>query len=73
MSTVEAHSWGLLTEAVRPSEHLTTALTIAAELAGQPPLAVALAKQVITAATDAPRETALLLEQLAYATLNRIG
>ena len=73
MSTVEAHSWGLLTEAVRPGEHLTTALTIAAELAGQPPLAVALAKQVITAATDAPRETALLLEQLAYATLNRIG
>jgi len=73
MSTVEAHSWGLLTEAVRPGEHLTTALTIAAELAGQPPLAVAVAKQVITAATDAPRETALLLEQLAYATLNRIG
>jgi enoyl-CoA hydratase/carnithine racemase len=73
MSTVEAHSWGLLTEAVPPGEHLTTALTIAAELAGQPPLAVALAKQVITAATDAPRETALLLEQLAYATLNRIG
>jgi enoyl-CoA hydratase/carnithine racemase len=73
MSTVEAHSWGLCTEAVPTGEHLTTALNIAAELAGQPPLAVSVAKQVITAATDAPRETALLLEQLAYATLNRIG
>jgi enoyl-CoA hydratase/carnithine racemase len=73
MSTVEAHSWGLLTETTAAGEHLTTALNIAAELAGQPPMAVAVAKQVITAATDAPRETALLLEQLAYATLNRIG
>jgi enoyl-CoA hydratase/carnithine racemase len=73
MSTVEAHSWGLCTETTAAGDHLTTALTIAAELAGQPPMAVAVAKQVITAATDAPRETALLLEQLAYATLNRIG
>ncbi|MFG2578885.1 hypothetical protein [Streptomyces malaysiensis] len=43
------------------------------ELAAQPPLAVSAAKHVITAATDAPREAALLLEQLAYAALNRTG
>ncbi|MFD0647938.1 hypothetical protein I1A49_03335 [Streptomyces malaysiensis subsp. malaysiensis] len=40
-------------------------MEIAAELAAQPPFAVSVAKQVITAATDAPREAALLLEQLA--------
>ena len=73
MSTVEAHSWGLLTETVKAGQHLPKALEIAGELAGQPPMAVSIAKQVITAATDAPRETGLLLEQLAYATLNRIG
>ncbi|WP_448333154.1 hypothetical protein [Streptomyces sp. DSM 41534] len=33
-------------------------MEIAAELAAQPPFAVSVAKQVITAATDAPREAA---------------
>jgi enoyl-CoA hydratase/carnithine racemase len=73
MAVAEARSWGLVTENVPAGEHLAAALEIAKHLAGQPPLAVAVAKQVITAATDASRETALLLEQLAYATLNRIG
>lgn len=73
MAVAEAHSWGLLTETVPAGDHLSRALEIAGELAGQPPLAVSIAKQVIGAATDASRETGLLLEQLAYATLNRIG
>jgi len=73
MSVTQAHSWGLVTETTPAGSHLSTALEIAGELAAQPPLAVSVAKQVITAATDASRETALLLEQLAYATLNRIG
>lgn len=71
LSAEEAHSWGLLTELAASGDHLAHALAIADELAGQPPLAVSIAKQVITAATDAPREAALLLEQLAYAALNR--
>jgi enoyl-CoA hydratase/carnithine racemase len=69
----EAHAWGLLTEVTPPGSHLSRALEIAGELAGQPPLAVEVAKQVIGAATDAPREAALLLERLAYAALNRAG
>jgi enoyl-CoA hydratase/carnithine racemase len=73
MSAAEAHTWGLLTEIAPAGEHLARALEIAGELAGHPPLAVSTAKQVITAAADASRETGLLLEQLAYATLNRIG
>jgi enoyl-CoA hydratase/carnithine racemase len=73
MSPAEAHSWGLVTETVATGDHLTRALEIAADLAEKPPLALSIAKQVITAATEASRETGLLLEQLAYATLNRIG
>jgi enoyl-CoA hydratase/carnithine racemase len=71
MNPDEAHGWGLLTEVTPRGEHLARAVEIAAELAAQPPLAVQIAKQVIDAATDAPREAALLLERLAYAALNR--
>jgi enoyl-CoA hydratase/carnithine racemase len=73
MSVPEALSWGLVTESTPAGSQLSTALEIAGELAAQPPLAVSLAKQVITAAVESSRETGLLLEQLAYATLNRIG
>ncbi|WP_268926986.1 enoyl-CoA hydratase/isomerase family protein [Streptacidiphilus fuscans] len=71
MAVDEAHQWGLLTEIAPAGEHLETAVKIAAEIAAHPPLAVSITKQVITAATDAPREAALLLEQLAYTALNR--
>ena len=71
MAAQEAHAWGLLTELAPAGGHIELALGIATELAQRPPLAVSIAKQVITAATDAPREASLLLEQLAYATLNR--
>lgn len=71
MDAAEAHAWGLLSEVTRPGVAcLDRALEIAAEMAAHPPTAASVAKQVITAATDAPRESALLLEQLGYAALN---
>ncbi|POX39131.1 enoyl-CoA hydratase/isomerase family protein [Streptomyces sp. Ru73] len=71
ITATEAHAWGLVTEVVPPGAHLDRARELAAELAGQPPLAVSLTKQVIGAAAESPRETGLLLEQLAYAALHR--
>ncbi|MEV8564613.1 enoyl-CoA hydratase/isomerase family protein [Streptomyces sp. NPDC051322] len=71
MPAAEAHAWGVLSEVCAPGCHVDRALEIGRELAAQPPLAVSVAKQVIAAATDAPREASLLLEQLAYAALNR--
>ncbi|MEV0262900.1 enoyl-CoA hydratase/isomerase family protein [Streptomyces sp. NPDC050617] len=73
MPVAEAREWGLLSEVTPEGGHLERALEIAGELAAHPPLAVSVTKQVITAATDAPRESALLLERLAYAALNRTG
>ncbi|MDI3403265.1 enoyl-CoA hydratase/isomerase family protein [Streptomyces cavernicola] len=70
----EAYAWGLLTEIAEDSEAVTErALTLAAKLTAHTPLALALAKRVVDAAADAPKETALLLEHLAYAALNRTG
>ncbi|SED64319.1 enoyl-CoA hydratase/isomerase family protein [Streptomyces melanosporofaciens] len=69
----EAYAWGLIGEIAEGGGARQKAVEIATELAAQPRLAVSVAKQVITAATDAPREAALLLEQLAYAALNRTG
>ncbi|MEV6791148.1 enoyl-CoA hydratase/isomerase family protein [Streptomyces sp. NPDC051320] len=71
MPAAEAHTWGVLSEVCDPGRHVDRALEIGCGLAAQPPLAVSVAKQVIAAATDAPREASLLLEQLAYAALNR--
>ncbi|MFE3635601.1 enoyl-CoA hydratase/isomerase family protein [Streptomyces sp. NPDC059168] len=71
MDAAEAYAWGLVGEVTDPGAPcLERALEIAAEMAAHPPLALSVAKQVITAATDAPRESALLLEQLGYAALN---
>ncbi|MEU6084435.1 enoyl-CoA hydratase/isomerase family protein [Streptomyces sp. NPDC047108] len=73
MDPAEAYAWGLLSEVTEPGvPSLDRALEIAAEMAAHPPMAASVAKQVITAATDAPRESALLLEQLGYMALNRI-
>ena len=49
------------------------ATEIAHELAGYSPVALRVTKRVLDAGIDAPRETALLLEQLAYAVLNEAG
>ena len=71
LTAEQALSWGLLTEVCAPGEHLAAAGRIADELAALPPLAVAVTKRVIDAAADASRESSLLLEQLAYASLNQ--
>ncbi|MQY40139.1 Short-chain-enoyl-CoA hydratase [Streptomyces sp. RB17] len=67
----EALGWGLLTEVTDEGAHLETALRLAEEMAVLPPLAVAVTKRVIDVAADSPREASLLLEQLAYASLNQ--
>jgi len=68
---VVAERWGLITEIAPAGEHLSRALAIAKELAALPPLAVNLTNRVIDAAAESSHRTALLLEQLAYAALNR--
>lgn len=68
---IEAERWGLVTSVVAPGAHLSRARSLAAELASAPPLAVAWATQVIDAAAESSHRTALLLEQLGYAALNR--
>ncbi|AZM58460.1 MULTISPECIES: enoyl-CoA hydratase/isomerase family protein [unclassified Streptomyces] len=71
LTAEEALGWGLLTEVTGEGGHLEAALRLAGELAALPPLAVAVTKRVIDTAADSPREASLLLEQLAYASLNR--
>ena len=68
---VVAERWGLITEIAPAGEHLSRALAIAKELAALPTLAVSLTNRVIDAAAESSHRTALLLEQLAYAALNR--
>lgn len=69
----EAERWGLVTELAGPGQHLAVAQKIAEELAGASPLAVEVTKQVIDAAAESSHRTALLLERLGYAALNRTG
>ncbi|QHA08087.1 enoyl-CoA hydratase/isomerase family protein [Streptomyces broussonetiae] len=71
LSADQALAWGLVTEVCEPGAHLEQALRVAGELAALPPLAIAVTKRVIDAAADTPRESTLLLEQLAYASLNQ--
>ena len=64
-----AHALGLVTDVVPAGESLPRALALAERLATLPPLALAVAKQVIDAVPGASDEAALALERLAYATL----
>jgi enoyl-CoA hydratase/carnithine racemase len=66
----QAEQWGIITEITAPGEHLKQATAIARELAEHEPLAMSITKQVLEVSLDAPREAALLLEQLAYSVLN---
>lgn len=67
----EARRLGLVREVVDAGLALPTALDRAAYLAKQPALAVAWTKAAIDAAAESSAATALLVEQLAYAALNR--
>lgn len=66
-----AESWGLVTEVTSAGRHGDAARRLAEELVAAPPLALTFTTQVIDAAAESSHRTALLLEQLAYAALNR--
>src|SRR5262249_14457631 len=66
----QAEQWGIVTEITAPGEHVKQAMAIARGLAEHSPLALSITKQVLDVSLDAPREAALLLEQLAYSVLN---
>ncbi|HEV7419744.1 MAG TPA: enoyl-CoA hydratase/isomerase family protein [Mycobacterium sp.] len=68
----QAEQWGIVTEITAPGEHVKQATAIARELAEHQPLAMSITKQVLDVSLDAPREAALLLEQLAYSVLNNV-
>ena len=63
----DALAWGLVSEVCTEGNHLDRALELAQELAELPPLAIALAKQAITAAADALCEPAPVIERPADA------
>jgi enoyl-CoA hydratase/carnithine racemase len=63
----EALGVGLVTEVV--PDALARALELAHRLAELPPVAMTVAKAAIDASTDAPRDTALLIERLGYGLL----
>lgn len=67
----QAEQWGLVTEATAVGDHLVTARALAAELVTAPALALTWTTQVIDAAAESSHHVSLLLEQLAYAALNR--
>jgi enoyl-CoA hydratase/carnithine racemase len=67
----EALQWGVLTELASPGRHLEIAMGIAEELAAHDPLVLSVTKQVLQASGDTTQSASLLLEQLAYAVLNR--
>jgi enoyl-CoA hydratase/carnithine racemase len=67
----EARRLGLVREVVDAGQALAAALERAAYLAGLPAMAVAWAKAAIDAAAESSTAASLLVEQLAYAALNR--
>jgi enoyl-CoA hydratase/carnithine racemase len=68
----EARRLGLVREVVDAGQALPIALERAAYLASRPAMAVAWAKGAIDAAAESSAATSLLVEQLAYAALNRV-
>jgi enoyl-CoA hydratase/carnithine racemase len=72
LPTAQIAEMGLVTEVVAGDPE-PRALSVAAELAALPALAVELAKKAADGAEDASREAALLIEQLAYAALAEAG
>lgn len=67
----EAHRLGLVREVVPAGEALSIALERAIVLAGQPAMAVVWIKAAIEVAAESSASASLLIEQLAYAALNR--
>lgn len=69
--TTEAERWGIVSEIAYPADHFAHALRIAHEFAAHSTLALSVTKQVLDVSADTPHHAALLLEQLAYSTLNK--
>ena len=67
----EALALGLVTEVVPEGTALDRALELAERLASLPQLAVSLTKEAIAAMGESSRESALLVERLAYAALSQ--
>jgi enoyl-CoA hydratase/carnithine racemase len=67
----EALRLGVITEVVEDGELAGRVLALAEDLASLPPFAVDVTKRAIAAAAESGREAALLIEQLAYATLSQ--
>lgn len=70
-SAAEAHRFGLVREVVPAGEALSVAIERSVFLGGQPAMAVAWTKAAIDAAAESSAASSLLIEQLAYAALNR--
>ena len=66
MDAAEAERSGLVSRVVPAADLLDTALKVAAEIAGMPPLAATQIKEVVLAGQDASLDTALLLERKAF-------
>jgi enoyl-CoA hydratase/carnithine racemase len=64
-----ARDYGLVTELTAEGAALLRALELGEELAALPPAAVRAAKRAIALMPDAPHDSAILIEQLAYAML----
>jgi enoyl-CoA hydratase/carnithine racemase len=67
----EAFRIGLVTEVTLEGNALERAIELAQRLATMPQLAVSLTKEAIDAFGESPREVALLVERLGYATLGQ--
>jgi enoyl-CoA hydratase/carnithine racemase len=65
----EARELGLVTEVVPAGEALRRSLELAGRLASLPPVAARVIKRTVALVTDAPHDTANLVERLAYAML----
>jgi enoyl-CoA hydratase/carnithine racemase len=68
LSAEEAYRIGVVSEVV-DRDATARAVELAADIASLPPLAVEVTKRAIAAAAESGRDTALLVEQLAYAAL----
>lgn len=65
----EAYRIGLVTRRVAKGQALEQALELAERIAQQPPLAVAVAKEAVLRMPESSRDSALLIERLAYGLL----
>ncbi|QTX06017.1 enoyl-CoA hydratase/isomerase family protein [Agromyces archimandritae] len=68
---VEAERWGVVSEVAERGQALSRALDVAAEFAERDALALEHTKRVLEMSQEASLAGSLLLERLAYATLNR--